>query len=75
VSCRSASLAHFECRVADRYYGGDHEIVLGHVERFAYERKPPLLFCHGAYHRAHLIVVLGGNEGDEQVCLLLGAGV
>jgi flavin reductase (DIM6/NTAB) family NADH-FMN oxidoreductase RutF len=45
--------AHFECRIVDRYYGGDHEIFLGHVERYAYERKPTLLFCHGAYHRAH----------------------
>jgi flavin reductase (DIM6/NTAB) family NADH-FMN oxidoreductase RutF len=45
--------AHFECRIVDRYYGGDHEIFLGHVERYAYERRPTLLFCHGTYHRAH----------------------
>jgi flavin reductase (DIM6/NTAB) family NADH-FMN oxidoreductase RutF len=44
--------AHFECRIVDRYYGGDHEIFLGHVERYAYEHKPTLLFCHGTYHRA-----------------------
>ena len=44
--------AHFECRIVDRYYGGDHEIFLGHVERYGYERKPTLLFCHGDYHRA-----------------------
>lgn len=44
--------AHFECRIVDRYYGGDHEIFLGHVERYTYERKPTLLFCHGAYQRA-----------------------
>ena len=43
--------AHFECRIVDRYYGGDHEIFLGRVERYAYEHKPTLLFCHGAYHR------------------------
>lgn len=49
----AGAVAHFECRVAERYYGGDHEIVLGHVEQYAYERKPTLLFCHGAYHRAH----------------------
>jgi flavin reductase (DIM6/NTAB) family NADH-FMN oxidoreductase RutF len=47
-----AAVAHFECRVADRYYGGDHEIFLGHVERSDYQRKPTLLFCHGAYHCA-----------------------
>lgn len=51
----AGAIAQFECRVADRYYGGDHEIFLGAVERYAYERKPPLLFCHGAYHRAHPI--------------------
>jgi flavin reductase (DIM6/NTAB) family NADH-FMN oxidoreductase RutF len=45
--------AHFECRIVDRYYGGDHEIFLGHVERYAYEQRPTLLFCHGTYHRAH----------------------
>ncbi|HEY4439625.1 MAG TPA: flavin reductase family protein [Candidatus Elarobacter sp.] len=47
------AVAHFECRIVDRYYGGDHEIYLGLVERYAYERKPTLLFCHGAYHHAH----------------------
>jgi flavin reductase (DIM6/NTAB) family NADH-FMN oxidoreductase RutF len=51
----AGAVAQFECRVADRYYGGDHEIFLGAVERYAYERKPPLLFCHGAYHRPHPI--------------------
>jgi len=44
--------AQFECRIVDRYYGGDHEIFLGHVERYRYERKPTLLFCHGAYCEA-----------------------
>jgi flavin reductase (DIM6/NTAB) family NADH-FMN oxidoreductase RutF len=49
----AGAVAQFECRVADRYYGGDHEIFLGRVERYAYERKPTLLYCHGAYHLAH----------------------
>jgi flavin reductase (DIM6/NTAB) family NADH-FMN oxidoreductase RutF len=49
----AGAVAQFECRVTARYYGGDHEIFLGAVERYAYERKPTLLFCHGAYHRAH----------------------
>jgi flavin reductase (DIM6/NTAB) family NADH-FMN oxidoreductase RutF len=44
--------AHFECRIVDRYYGGDHEIFLGQVERYTYEHKPTLLFCHGSYQRA-----------------------
>jgi flavin reductase (DIM6/NTAB) family NADH-FMN oxidoreductase RutF len=53
VPLLDGAAAHFECRIVDRYYGGDHEIFLGRVERYAYERKPTLLFCHGAYHRAH----------------------
>ena len=49
----AGAVAQFECRVTARYDGGDHEIFLGAVERYAYERKPTLLFCHGTYHRAH----------------------
>ncbi len=41
--------AHFECRNDARYYGGDHIIFLGRVERYAHVRKPTLLFCHGRY--------------------------
>jgi flavin reductase (DIM6/NTAB) family NADH-FMN oxidoreductase RutF len=48
----AGAVAHFECSVVDRYYGGDHEIFLGRVERYAYERRPTLLFCHGTYHSA-----------------------
>jgi flavin reductase (DIM6/NTAB) family NADH-FMN oxidoreductase RutF len=44
--------AHFECRIEHRYEGGDHVIVVGHVERYAYVVKPTLLFCHGKYHTA-----------------------
>ena len=43
--------AHFECRNEARYYGGDHIIFLGRVERYAYTRKPTLMFCHGRYMR------------------------
>jgi len=48
----AGAAAHFECRIVDRYYGGDHEIFLGRVERYRYEHKPTLLFCHGVYLRA-----------------------
>ena len=53
VPLLGGAAAHFECRIVDRYYGGDHEIFLGHVERYHYVHKPTLLFCHGTYHRAH----------------------
>lgn len=43
--------AHFECRNEARYYGGDHIIFLGRVERYAYTTKPTLLFCRGRYMR------------------------
>ena len=43
--------AHFECRNEARYYGGDHVIFLGRVERYAHTRKPTLMFCHGRYMR------------------------
>jgi flavin reductase (DIM6/NTAB) family NADH-FMN oxidoreductase RutF len=45
------SVANFQCRAADRYYGGDHVIFLGAVEAYAYNRDEPLLFARGGYGR------------------------
>src|SRR5438045_1196705 len=45
------SVANFQCRAADRYYGGDHIIFLGAVEAYAYNRDEPLLFAHSSYGR------------------------
>src|SRR3954467_10683457 len=45
------SVANFQCRAVDRYYGGDHVIFLGAVEAYAYDRQEPLLFAHGGYGR------------------------
>jgi len=45
------SVAHFECRAANRYYGGDHVIFLGAVEAYTYNRKEPLLFVRGGFGR------------------------
>jgi flavin reductase (DIM6/NTAB) family NADH-FMN oxidoreductase RutF len=47
----AGSVANFQCRAADRYYGGDHVIFLGAVEAYAYNRQEPLLFAHGGYGR------------------------
>jgi flavin reductase (DIM6/NTAB) family NADH-FMN oxidoreductase RutF len=44
-------VANFQCRAANRYYGGDHVIFLGAVEAYSYNRKEPLLFAHGGYGR------------------------
>src|ERR1700692_3231388 len=33
------SVANFQCRAANRYYGGDHVIFLGAVEAYSYNRR------------------------------------
>jgi flavin reductase (DIM6/NTAB) family NADH-FMN oxidoreductase RutF len=45
------SVANFQCRAANRYYGGDHVIFLGAVEAYAYNGREPLLFARGGYGR------------------------
>lgn len=45
------SVASFQCRSVNRYYGGDHVIFLGAVEAYAYNANEPLLFARGAYGR------------------------
>jgi flavin reductase (DIM6/NTAB) family NADH-FMN oxidoreductase RutF len=45
----AGSVAHFQCRAANRYYGGDHVIFLGAVEAYTYNRREPLLFARGGY--------------------------
>ncbi|WLA67915.1 flavin reductase family protein [Bradyrhizobium diazoefficiens] len=45
------SVANFQCRSVNRYYGGDHVIFLGAVEAYAYNAKDTLLFARGAYGR------------------------
>ena len=46
-----SSVANFQCRAVNRYYGGDHVIFLGAVEAYAYNRGEPLLFARGGYGR------------------------
>ncbi|MCC7310783.1 MAG: flavin reductase family protein [Sulfuritalea sp.] len=41
--------AWFECRSQARYPGGDHIILVGHVENFSRQEKPPLIFHGGQY--------------------------
>jgi len=45
------SIANFQCRAANRYYGGDHIIFLGAVEAYSYNGQEPLLFAHGGFGR------------------------
>ena len=53
------SVANFQCRAANRYYGGDYVIFLGAVEAYAYNRQEPLLFARGSYGR-----FLGADDGS-----------
>ena len=43
------NVATFQCRSADRYYGGDHVIFLGAVEAYSYNEGEPLLFAQGGF--------------------------
>jgi flavin reductase (DIM6/NTAB) family NADH-FMN oxidoreductase RutF len=42
--------AHFICRVAGRFDGGDHVIILGEVEEYHWNGGEPLVFHSGRYH-------------------------
>jgi flavin reductase (DIM6/NTAB) family NADH-FMN oxidoreductase RutF len=56
----AGGVANFQCRAANRYYGGDHIIFLGAVEAYAYNRKEPLLFARGGYGR--FVAPQGGSD-------------
>jgi flavin reductase (DIM6/NTAB) family NADH-FMN oxidoreductase RutF len=45
------SVANFQCRPVNRYYGGDHVVFLGAVEAYSYNRAEPLLFLRGSFGR------------------------
>ena len=58
-------VANFQCRAANRYYGGDHVIFLGAVEAYAYNGQEPLLFARGGYGRfAPPEDILGPNKSS-----------
>jgi flavin reductase (DIM6/NTAB) family NADH-FMN oxidoreductase RutF len=44
------AVATFECRCCQRYYGGDHILLIGAVEHYAYSpQRAPLVFHRGKY--------------------------
>lgn len=45
----SGAVATFECHSRYRNYGGDHIVLIGAVERYAYCDRPPLIFRQGRY--------------------------
>ncbi|MGE0287360.1 MAG: flavin reductase family protein [Bradyrhizobium sp.] len=44
-------VAQFQCRAANRYYGGDHIIFLGAVEAYSYSGEETLMFSRGGFGR------------------------
>jgi flavin reductase (DIM6/NTAB) family NADH-FMN oxidoreductase RutF len=58
------SVASFQCRAANRYYGGDHVIFLGAVEAYAYNGREPLLFARGGYGRFNAPDGSGTNKSS-----------
>jgi flavin reductase (DIM6/NTAB) family NADH-FMN oxidoreductase RutF len=52
VPVLQGAAATFECHSRHRYYGGDHIIVIGVVERYAYDAGcAPLVFHRGRFSR------------------------
>lgn len=49
VPVLEGAVATLECHSRHRHYGGDHIIVIGVVERYAYRDVKPLVFHRGAY--------------------------
>ena len=49
VPVLDGAVAAFECHSRHRYYGGDHIIVIGVVERYAHSDREPLVFHRGQY--------------------------
>ena len=43
--------ACFECKIANRFDGGDHLILVGEVLRFDDKKTRPLVFYRGGYHQ------------------------
>ena len=49
VPVLSKCLARFDCHLHGQYDGGDHTILLGHVDHYQSEEGAPLVFSQGAY--------------------------
>ncbi|HLT25988.1 MAG TPA: flavin reductase family protein [Zeimonas sp.] len=46
--------AHIECRMHSTQPGGDHLLIVGHVERVDVLTRPPLVYVHGRYRKVGL---------------------
>lgn len=72
----AGALATFECRTHAIHEGGDHEIIVGEVDRFAARDGDGLVFAAGGYATAEPLRPMGpqtadGTDGDAPVEALL----
>lgn len=56
----AGAIGHLECRVAEKFPGGDHTIVVGEVLDGAAYDGPPLIYFQGNYRR------LAGFDEEEK---------
>lgn len=72
----TGALATFECRTHAIHEGGDHEIIVGEVDRFEARDGDALVFAAGGYATAEPLRPMGpqtanGMDGDAPVEALL----
>lgn len=51
------AVATYECRTYSRHPEGDHTVLIGRVERFDHEDRPPLMFHAGTMGSVHELAV------------------
>jgi flavin reductase (DIM6/NTAB) family NADH-FMN oxidoreductase RutF len=51
VALVEGAVAHLECTVVERHWGGDHTIVVGQVESAAVHERAPLIYHRSGYGR------------------------
>ena len=56
--------AVFECSTEAIPPGGDHAILVGRVERYAYSEREPLVFSRGRYQRGVNIETASDHDAD-----------
>ena len=61
--------ASFECLREYVYFGGDHAIIVGRVEKFSYRRPQTLMFCQGRYQRGIELEPTAGCRRGTHACL------
>lgn len=67
-------VAWFDCRVHDLVAAGDHAIMIGSIEAYAYNDRAPLGFCAGAYLQFGLLqraLERAHSDGKVQVGAVL----